>query len=184
MPKYSFISLPKSTIEDFENGQIDKNELLEKFASANHIFIDKLFEVINCTLAIFAPENPAVPLIGEERKILANADGEALFISTYENDYESEICEPVGYKNTEDLQVIVEFLQNFDYDDFKNSFSIRMIMQETSFAVYDTKSVLDRQDEICKSAYQELQKLGDFYKQSLETQNYVAMIMILDEIED
>ena len=188
MTTYTFISLPKSTIEDFENGRIDENELLEKFASANYIVLDELFEVINCTLAIFAPENPAVPLIGEERSILANADGDALLLDTYhftdEDDNEGEICEPVGYKTTEEVQTAVQFLQNFEYEDFKKSFSIRTVMQETSFAIYDTQSVIAKQDEICESAYHELQKLGDFYKQSLADQNYVVLTMILDEIDD
>ena len=185
MPKYSFVSLPKSTVEDFENGRIDRKELLEKFDSAKNMDSGELFEVIKCTLETFASENPAVAFICEERHILVDSDGEALLLETHKpaDDDDYEICEPVGYKTTEELQIAVEFLQSFEYNDFKNTFSIRNVMQETSFALYDTQSVIDKQDYICDSAFRELQKLGNFYRQSLAEQNYVVMTMILDEID-
>ncbi|MDR3286366.1 MAG: hypothetical protein LBT27_02865 [Prevotellaceae bacterium] len=182
---YSFISLPKATIRDFEEGRINKQELIEHFCSSRHILFDEMFEVINCTLETLAPDNPAVPLIGDLIELLAGGDGEALLLETYtfadKADCGCEICEPAGYKTNLELDKCVEFMDSVSPHDFEKAFSIKKALKETSLSLYIPKSVKNQKDLICRWAYEEMRRLRDFYNESAKREHYVVLIRAIDD---
>jgi hypothetical protein len=185
MNLYSFISIPKGEIADFEAGRIKKEDIISKFCTNEHILLDDMFEIINITLELIAPENRAVSLVGEEINILAGEDGEALLLETYtvtyKDGYGYEICEPAGYKTTEELQMCIDFLDTVSKREFEKAFSVKKILKETSFILYNPASVKKQKDIICQWTYDEMIRLRDFYRRSVEKNNYVVLISVMDD---
>jgi hypothetical protein len=172
---YSFIALKKADIFDFEAGNIDKHELIERLCAAPRMLLDDIFELIITTLERIAPENPAVSLVGEERNILADGNGDALLLESYivsnQDDCGYEICEPAGYKTTNELKRAVEFLDNVPFVEFKKSLLLD-----------DMELEFEANEELLYTlVYQELLRLKEFYKDSIKNGCYIVLISVMND---
>ncbi|MDR3201113.1 MAG: YfbM family protein [Spirochaetales bacterium] len=177
-----FAAVDKELITAFEEGRTGGQELMDEIGKANTSVSLKGTETISLVAGNYREDSGFDNISGGE--ILAGPDGQAFLPEWFEvkdeNGCRSQICEPLVYKDAEEVWEVCALARKIDEKTFFRQFDIKKLIKADMFPLLDARDVKKHKKEIALSLWESFGKLKDFYEKAAAAGKWAAIFWMTE----